>query len=136
MTGGIRIPRERVQVRYARSGGPGGQNVNKVETKAEVRFVVSEADWIPEHVREKLVERYANRITAGGELVVTSSRNRTRAQNLEDCFEKLESMLAAAARRERPRVPTAPTRGSQVRRKETKRRKSVLKRDRRYRADE
>ncbi len=130
------IPLDRLTISYARSGGPGGQNVNKVETKVEIRFVVRDADWIPDAARLRLLQDQRTRITSGGELVVTSSRHRTRSQNLDECVAKIEDMLRHASRRVIPRVATKPTRGSERRRLEDKKRSSARKRDRGFRGDE
>lgn len=132
----IEIPREKLTVRFVRSGGPGGQNVNKVATKAEVRFSLVEADWIPPQVRARLAEQRPHVLTRAGELVISSDRFRSQPQNLEDCLARLRSWLAAAARPPKPRVATKPTRGSQHRKLEAKRRRGDLKRDRGWRSEE
>ncbi len=72
----ISIPMERLEMHFSRSSGPGGQNVNKVNTKAEIRFVVREAEWIPEQVRARLLELHANRVNVDGELVITCQEHR------------------------------------------------------------
>jgi ribosome-associated protein len=117
----MEIPREKLTIRFARSGGPGGQNVNRVETKVEVRFVLAEADWIPPKLKELVFLREGHRLTDRGELILTSTRSRSQSQNLEDCLRKLESLLEAASRTPRARVRTRPTRASGARRLAAKR---------------
>jgi len=126
----MHIPRERLTIRFSRSGGPGGQNVNKVETKVEIRFRVADADWIPLEVRARLLMREASRITRDGEFVISSSRFRTRERNLEDGLEKLADVLSRAAIRPKRRKPTRPTAGSRARRGAEKRQRSERKRER------
>jgi len=127
----MKIPQDRLRIRYVRSGGPGGQNVNKVATKADVRFRVADADWIPGPWRERLRQQQARRINARGELVIVSSRYRTRQRNLEDCLEKLARLLERARKIPKKRRSTRPTVASKERRLETKRQRSKLKRGRR-----
>ncbi|PWA21729.1 hypothetical protein CCH79_00003462, partial [Gambusia affinis] len=97
----VHIPVERLTVSYSKSSGPGGQHVNKVSTKAEVRFHVHTADWIPEDVRQKIVEKNKNRINKAGELLVTSEVSRSQQRNLLDCLQKISAIVAEAS--ERPR---------------------------------
>ena len=132
----MQIPRERLTIRFARSGGPGGQNVNKVETKAEVRFVLSDANWIPPSVRERLKQLFSGKLNQEGELVLSSSRFRSQAQNLEDCLRKLRGMIEASSHKPKRRIATAPTRASRERRVQAKKVRGARKRERRWRGDE
>ncbi|KAK1163889.1 peptidyl-tRNA hydrolase ICT1, mitochondrial-like [Acipenser oxyrinchus oxyrinchus] len=91
------IPIERLTITYCRSSGPGGQNVNKVNTKAEVRFHIQTADWIPEDVRQKIISQHTNRINRSGKLIVTSEVSRYQMRNLSDCLHKIRDMIAAAS---------------------------------------
>ncbi|XP_019938517.2 large ribosomal subunit protein mL62 [Paralichthys olivaceus] len=101
----VHIPVERLTVSYSRSSGPGGQHVNKVSTKAEVRFHVKTADWIQEDVRQKIFEKNQNRINKAGELLVTSELSRSQHRNLSDCVQKISAIIAEASKK--PHEPTA-----------------------------
>ena len=126
----IPIPRERLTVKASRSGGPGGQNVNKVSSRIEIRFALAEADWIPPEVRARLAELFPSHVTTGGDFRVVSSRWRDQPRNLEDCLARLAGFLREAAHRPRRRIPTRPTGGSRARRIGLKKRRSSIKRDR------
>ena len=126
----LRIPLREFQFTYARSGGPGGQNVNKVNSKAVLRWPVAASPSLPEPVRRRLLAKHRRRITASGELLVVSQRFRDAGRNTADCLEKLRQMLLVASQPPRPRKPTRPTRGSIQRRLEGKRRQSHKKRQR------
>jgi ribosome-associated protein len=130
------IPLDEVVITFARSAGPGGQNVNKVNTKAVLRWQVRTTTNLPEDVRRRFCAAYSRRITRDGELVLQSQRFREAGRNAADCLEKLREMLAAVARPPKPRKPTRPTRGSVRRRLETKRRQSQRKSGRRFSRDD
>lgn len=131
----IEIPKDDLTVAYSRSGGPGGQHVNKVATKADVRFVLAEATWIPAPARHRMASLFANRITKDGEFVVTSQRTRSQADNLKDCFDKLAAMLATAAAKPKKRKPTRPSRRARQRRMDGKKSVSNKKKSRSWRPD-
>ncbi|XP_077044442.1 large ribosomal subunit protein mL62 isoform X1 [Agelaius phoeniceus] len=101
------IPMARLTVSYSRSSGPGGQNVNKVNSKAEVRFHLASADWIPEAVRQKMALMHRNKINRSGELIVTSEESRYQMRNLAICLEKIRAMVTEAI--EKPRVVSKET---------------------------
>lgn len=92
-----RITLDHVTVSFARSGGPGGQNVNKVNTKVDMRFNVKNAYWLSERVRERILQMEKNRINKDGEIVISSTRTRTQQGNVQDALEKLQEIIDAAA---------------------------------------
>ncbi|XP_032900370.1 peptidyl-tRNA hydrolase ICT1, mitochondrial isoform X1 [Amblyraja radiata] len=100
----IDIPIDRLKVTYSRSSGPGGQNVNKVNTKAEVRFHVATADWLSKDVQNVITAKYQNRINRAGQLIVTSEVSRYQMRNLADCLQKIRDMVTAAS--ETPKQPS------------------------------
>ncbi|KAM7491271.1 hypothetical protein LguiA_034192 [Lonicera macranthoides] len=92
-----KITLDQVIVSFARSGGPGGQNVNKVNTKVDMRFNVKNAHWLSERVREKIMQMEKNRINRDGELVISSTKTRTQKGNIEDALAKLQAIIDAAS---------------------------------------
>ncbi|XP_075626734.1 large ribosomal subunit protein mL62 isoform X1 [Balearica regulorum gibbericeps] len=105
--GALDIPLARLTVSYCRSSGPGGQHVNKVNTKAEVRFHLASADWIPEAVRQKMASMHRNKINRAGELIVNSEESRYQMRNLAICLEKIRTMVTEAT--EKPKVVSKET---------------------------
>jgi len=116
---GIEVPAVELEIRYVRSSGPGGQNVNKTSTKAVVRWNVRSAAGVRDDVKGRFVARFASRITAAGDILVTSDRFRDQPRNLEDCLAKLAAMLTEVAvaptrRKATPRVGAAKERRIQT----------------------
>ncbi|XP_065066266.1 large ribosomal subunit protein mL62-like [Rhopilema esculentum] len=95
---------ESISVKFARSSGPGGQNTNKVNTKAEIRLKLANTEWISEDVKEKLAQQQKNRMNKDGEIIVFSDKYRSQSRNLKDAIEKLREMIEAASY-----VPEGPT---------------------------
>lgn len=127
VTDSIQIPLEEFEFSYARSGGPGGQNVNKVNSKAVLRWRVNDSPSVPGDVRARFLTRYANRLTIEGDLVLSSQRYRDQPSNVEDCLEKLKAMLLDVAVPPQKRKATRPTLASKRRRLDQKRQRSATK---------
>ena len=136
ITSQLEIPLREIRFSFARSSGPGGQNVNKVSSKAVLRWPVVTSPSLPEEVRQRFLARQRRRITGEGELVITSQRFRDAGRNVADCLEKLRQMLRESAAAPRPRKPTRPTRASRQRRIAEKRIHSQKKQQRRARAED
>jgi ribosome-associated protein len=128
---GVRVPESAMRFQYARSGGPGGQNVNKLNTKAEL-WVPLGAIWgLSERAVERLKSMAGKRLTAAGEIHIASETERTQEGNRTAVLDRLRALLAAAAHEPKRRRKTRPTRASKKRRLESKRRKSEIKSGRR-----
>jgi ribosome-associated protein len=127
----LQIPLREIRFSFARSSGPGGQNVNKLSTKAVLRWSVATSPSLSEPVRQRFLARQRRRITGSGDLLITSQRFRDAGRNVADCLEKLRQMLREAAVAPRPRKPTKPTRASRQRRIAEKRVHSEKKQRRR-----
>ena len=127
----VRIATSELTITFAASGGPGGQNVNKVASKAVVRWPALSSPSLSAEDRALLAERLASRLTRGGDLLVASDRHRDQPKNVLDALERLGRIVRAALHREKPRKATRPTRSSRERRLGEKRRASERKRGRR-----
>lgn len=132
----VQIPLREFQMTFVRSSGPGGQNVNKVNTKVQLRWPVMLSAGLPEDVKNRFVQQQRTRITTEGEFLITSQRYRDQKRNIDDCLEKLKDLLTQASFVPTRRKPTRPTRGSVRRRLEAKRRRSSKKRQRRFERDD
>ena len=127
----LAIPLHEFRWEFSRSSGPGGQNVNKVNSKVVLRWSPGASPSLPGPVRERLLRMIDSRLTVEGELLVMSQATRDQGRNLADCLAKVRALVLAAATPPKTRRPTRPTRGSQLRRIETKSRRSDTKRGRR-----
>ena len=133
--GEIVIPRSEIRLSYVRAGGPGGQNVNKVASKAILRFNLRDSPSLPDPARRRALARLASRLTNAGELVLASGAYRDQPRNREAVLERLRALLTVAVRAPRPRRRTRPSRAAEERRLAVKRARSETKRARRIPLD-
>jgi ribosome-associated protein len=124
------IPETEFVFSYARSGGPGGQNVNKVNSKAVLRWAVAASSALPAGVLERFLLKFAGRITADGEIVISSQKYRDQIRNADDCLAKLEKMLVQVWQPRTVRRPTRPGKAAVEKRLQGKH-KTAAKKDQR-----
>ena len=127
----LEIPLKEFDISYARSGGPGGQNVNKVNSKVILRWPVTTSATLPEPVRIRFLSKYASKVTLEGDVLITSQKFRDQGRNFDDCLEKLRTMIVSVVTPPTPRRATKPSRAMRERRVEAKRETSVKKQQRR-----
>lgn len=133
---GVAIAEDELRFEVSRSGGPGGQNVNKVETRVAVLLDLERAPGLSTEQRQLVRERLHTRISRQGVLRVVSQKHRTQGANREAAVERLVELLRGALAPETPRVPTRPTAAARTRRLREKEVRSRRKAERRARPDE
>jgi ribosome-associated protein len=132
---GVRVPASGLRVQFSRSAGPGGQNVNKVNTKAQLWLALSAVAGLSPGASRRLMASAGRKMTQAGELHLTCETQRTAEGNRQALFERLREIIVNALVEPKRRRKTRPTRASKKRRLEAKRRRSNLKSTRRAHAD-
>ena len=128
----IIIPERELHWSFVRSSGPGGQNVNKVNTKAVLRWPVGDSTALPEGVKQRFLTKYKNRIAQNGDLLLTSQRYRDQPKNIADCEEKLRKLIEAVEKPPVPRRKKRIPRSVIERRLSNKRQKAQKKHNRKF----
>nr|WP_291392081.1 alternative ribosome rescue aminoacyl-tRNA hydrolase ArfB [Devosia sp.] len=126
--GAVHLPLAEVSIDYIRSPGPGGQNVNKVASAAQLRFDLMHSPSLPEPVKLRAAALAGSRLTTDGSVVITANRYRNQPQNRDDAIGRLVALLRAALVPPKPRKPTRPTLASKRRRLEAKTQRGTTKR--------
>ena len=124
---GLSIPDSELSISFIRSSGPGGQNVNKVATAAQLRYDVRNSPALPVEVKERLAKLAGNRMTQDGILVIEAKRYRTQEQNRADALLRLTDLIQKALVRPKRRWSTRPTAASRERRVVEKKKRGAIK---------
>ena len=130
------IPGDEIRLKFSTSGGPGGQHANKAATRVDLTWNVESSRALGPRQKQRLRYKLRGRIDAAGNLRLSSDAQRSQLRNREAALHRLEVLVRDALRREKTRRATAPTKASQERRLQDKRRRSQIKRMRRARPED
>ena len=129
---GVRIDPGLVRLQYARSSGPGGQNVNKVNTKTDLWIPIAAIAGITEAARGRLKKLAGFRLTQAGEIHIAADNHRTQEANRAEAFDRLRELIVKAMHVPKARRKTKPSKGAKRRRLDEKKRRGAVKSNRRY----
>jgi ribosome-associated protein len=129
---GVTIDENNVRLQYARSSGPGGQNVNKVNTKTELWIAINAVIGLTENARARLAKLAGHRLTLSGEIHIAADNHRTQEANRAEAFDRLRELIIQAMHEPKRRKKTKPSKGAKRRRLDEKKRRGATKSNRRY----
>jgi ribosome-associated protein len=129
---GVRVDPSRLRLQYARSGGPGGQNVNKVNTKTELWVPIAAIIGMTEAAKARLAKLAGFRLTIAGEIHIAAENHRTQEANRTEAFDRLRELIIQATHVPKARRKTKPSKGAKRRRLDEKKRRGEVKSNRRY----
>lgn len=124
------IPEDEFLIKFVKSSGPGGQNINKLSTKVFLKWNVLQSESLPKAVKERFFDRWSSRLTTKGEVVLSSDKFRVRKKNLDDAFSRLRKMIEMVLVPPKKRKETKPSRSSIEKRIQEKKRRSSTKQNR------
>ncbi|MBC62237.1 MAG: hypothetical protein CMP11_07240 [Zetaproteobacteria bacterium] len=129
------IPEKELELKFVRSSGAGGQHINKVSTKVELKWSVLFSTALPETIKKRFIKSFAHRINSKGQITLTCDKNRNRLRNIDEVLTRLKIMIESVQEEPRKRIKKKPTRSSIEKRLKEKKMRSNLKKSRRIKFD-